>query len=491
MNDDLLIEAIEHFSDQNILVFGDLMLDEYVTGEVKRISPEAPVPIFRENERFYKPGGAANVALNLKKLGASVTLIGIIGEDNYGKTLIDELQKNGINCDYIVTDKNRVTTRKTRVVSQNQQLIRIDSENDSSISDSVAGEILGKAEKIISNFNYTIVSDYNKGICTYSLTSDFISLANKNKVKVLVDPKDNNFDKYKDAYIITPNEKELKSALQTAFGEPPDIFADSGKLSNKLNIKYLVVTRGEHGILLLDVKKDVPVKHFEATAKEVYDVSGAGDTVISTLALSLSSGLTIDDAIALSNIAAGYVISKFGTYSISKQELINEVKGRNHTSYRAKTEDVFHQINTWKSRNEKIVFTNGCFDLLHSGHIQYLEEAKKLGDKLIVAINSDASVRQLKGESRPIINQIDRAKLLSSLSFVDAVLIFDESTPLNLINKVRPDFLVKGQDYKKEEVVGAKEVESRGGKVILMPLVDGLSTSNIIKKIIESSKNAQ
>ncbi|WP_019241442.1 MULTISPECIES: D-glycero-beta-D-manno-heptose-7-phosphate kinase [Bacillus] len=469
--------------DCNVIVIGDVMLDRYYFGDIKRISPEAPIPIINVRDEMKTPGGAANVANNLAHLGCKVSLVGAVGDDLEKNELMDMLKFVNIDSSGILTGKS-CTTTKTRVISGNQQVIRIDNEEQTDMSEMMFKQfqewILNELK--FQSINVIIISDYEKGFCTKELCKFVIEEANERAIPIIIDPKGNDWSKYSNATMITPNLKELSKIIgRELFNTNEVIQQFVPELRKQYNLDYLLVTRSEKGMTLVGEEEIV---HIPTVAKEIFDVSGAGDTVISTIAAFIGIGAKIDDAVKVSNVAAGIVVGKVGTYAVRDFELLDKLEELNEHSLKlsskitSKTE-LKLLINKWRTNGEKVVFTNGCFDLLHIGHATYLKDARQLGDKLIVGLNSDKSVKNLKGPTRPIINENDRAKMLSFFEFVDAVIIFDENTPLDLISEVKPDILVKGGDYKVNEVVGREFAD----RVEIISFVDGYSTSGIIKSI--------
>lgn len=471
---------INELKDRTCLVIGDIMLDKYLYGSVDRISPEAPIPVINVNNKKIALGGCANVACNINGYGAKVILSGIVGNDFNGNIVLDELSKS--NIEYIgIISEDRVTTTKTRVMSKSQQIVRVDEEIKTDISKEDESQIIYNINNIISNIDVIVISDYNKGVCTANLCKQIIELAKRNGKFVIVDPKQSNWERYSGANLITPNFKELLEALNYKIENNEEIICRNTKqLMDKFGIENILVTRSEHGMTLVSDDECIT---YETVAQEVYDVSGAGDTVVATLAAFLSIGMELRNATEISNIAAGIAVSKLGTYVISLEEVHDYFININK-SYASKImniETLTKKIKSWRKDNKKIVFTNGCFDLLHIGHISYLNEAKQMGDVLIIGLNTDESVKMNKGDSRPINKQDDRARMLEALDMVDAVVMFNEETPYNLIEVVCPDVLVKGGDYKIEEIVGrefSKEVRT-------IQFVDGYSSTNIINRILE------
>lgn len=474
-----------------ILVVGDVMLDRYLWGDVKRISPEAPVPVFHIKRRSIVPGGAGSVVLNIIGLGASVTLLGVIGRDENGSTLKRLLEDRRIES-ILIEDKTRPTITKTRILSKGQQLLRIDDENTMVLDESSKAGIIENAIKEIHQCAAVIFSDYGKGIFdTQGLTEALIDAANGAEVPVIIDPKGKNWERYSGAACLTPNTAEFEHAVGASLGDDNALIDAMQTARSKYRLSNLLVTRGPLGMCLIG--EDDEPRFIPSIAREVYDVSGAGDTVIATLAVGVASGQSYLDAACLANVAAGVVVGKLGTQPISTLELKAAV-GMSGERIGGSVNQKAHslaaatvQVQAWKALDQKIVFTNGCFDLLHPGHIHLLNEAKRCGERLIVGLNSDESVRRLKGVKRPILSETDRAAILGALDCVDLVIIFEEDTPIKLIETLEPDVLVKGSDYRPERVVGKEFVESYGGKVHLVPVVEGYSTTRLAEKVSEKT----
>ena len=477
-----LVEQLDNIKPKNILIVGDIMLDRYYFGASKRISPEAPVPILLKNNEKIVLGGAANVAVNVKKANQNVSILSIIGDDIEGNILISMLEENEIDNSLIITDNTRCTNVKNRFIGQNNiQMFRFDEEYTEKINDKVNIKILDTFENNIKNYDIVIISDYNKGLLTVENTKKMIEIASKNNIKVLVDVKEPKYEKYKNAYLIKPNLEELKQITNMPANTEEEIIQAGKELLNKTNCKYVLVTKGKDGMTIVS-KEDY--KQIQCKTREVFDVTGAGDTVISYLAVSLGNNINLLDAIQISNYAAGVEVSKMGTYAVSIKEIQNYIQEENEIEIDEKIKKVDELVKILKdTSNKKIVFTNGCFDLFHVGHARYLKKAAKFGDILIVGVNSDSSVKRLKGEKRPILPENERMELLSNLEFVSYVVKFEEDTPYNIIDKIKPDIIVKGGDYKKEDVVGKDIVEKYGGRVEICPYIDSKSTTNIIEKI--------
>jgi D-beta-D-heptose 7-phosphate kinase/D-beta-D-heptose 1-phosphate adenosyltransferase len=451
-----------------ILVIGDLMIDHYIMGDCSRISPEAPVQVVNVKDEKSVLGGAGNVVNNILSLGGSADILSVVGDCTNTLHLQQLLAENNISDEFLIVERGRISSKKTRIIASKQQVVRYDSESVADISSANEKALFELFTKIIANYKVVILSDYGKGVLTDTLTHRIITLATKHNIKVLVDPKGDDYAKYSGAYLLTPNKSEAEKALQlTISAENVELAAK--KLKDDYNLTHSLITLSEGGIAVFDKRLRIhPTK-----AREVFDVSGAGDSVIASLAIKLCENDDIDKAIKFANLVAGVVVAKIGTATAT----LDEVYAKQHN---IKT---FAEIKTisehLKNQGKKIIFTNGCFDILHLGHIKYLEEAKNLGDILIVGVNADSSVRRLKGESRPINLEFDRAYLLNALNAVDFVVIFDEETPYNLIQTITPDVLVKGGDYKDKEVVGSDIAKTTH----LIEFVDGKSTTSIIEKI--------
>lgn len=479
-----LLDSVKHFGSrqQHALVIGDVMLDRYLMGEVSRISPEAPVPVVLLKSQQDRAGGAANVAANLSLLGIKTHIIGCVGRDTEATTLLNLMNNININTTDIIQSDLRPTIAKTRILGGHQQMMRIDQEDNGTFTDDENNQLSNAIKhQLTLNPAAVILSDYGKGLLNKTICQQIITQCNTAKIPVLVDPKGHDYNKYQHATALTPNKKEIAEACATLVNDP-DLIKKAITLKNNLNLQYLVVTRSEEGISLIDDNTHL----LPAIAKQVFDVSGAGDTVIATLAAGLMHELSPLEALQLANIAAGVVVGKVGTVPISREELIDALASEQGSEQAHKICDLpllIQKTEVWKQAKQKIVFTNGCFDLLHAGHVTYLEAAKKRGGKLILGLNTDRSVSALKGPSRPVVNENDRARVLAALESVDAVILFDEDTPLNLIHAIKPNVIAKGSDYSADQVVGGKEVESWGGEIALIDLVAGRSTSNIIKKM--------
>ena len=478
---DLLTNKI---SSIKIAVIGDIMLDRYYFGDVQRISPEAPVPVANIVRENYCLGGSANVVNNLASLGVQVSVAGIIGNDTNGESLLDLMSMQNIDTSGVIIEENRPTTAKLRVLGAKQQMLRLDFEQKTPTTSTQQAYLLEWLQKLLdSGLNGVIISDYGKGLCTDSLCKGVIQRAKMANIPVLVDPKGREWTKYSGADYITPNVKEIGEALgrevtnedETAIQAACDVMA-------RYAIENVVVTRSEKGVSLLNSSKQL---HDKATALEVFDVSGAGDTMAATFMAGIAGGLEQRSALKMANLAAGIVVGKVGTQPVLLPELLETVRSvERESGYEQRivsSKQAAQLIKLWQANGKKVIFTNGCFDILHIGHASYLAAAKKLGDKLVVGLNSDNSVRKLKGETRPLVDQAARAGLLANLAAVNLVVIFDEETPEQLLSELKPDVLVKGGDYNVEDVLGREFV----GEVRILPFVDGYSTTDIVNRIAD------
>ena len=468
------------FSQAKVLIVGDLMLDRYWSGGTGRISPEAPVPVVNVSGSEDRPGGAANVAVNVATLGAKVTLLGMCGHDENARILKEKLSSFDINCEFFEVPE-RDTITKLRVMSRNQQLLRLDFEK--SFADVDKSALLTTFNQALDDVDIVILSDYAKGCL--SDPQSLIRAAKQKGKKVIVDPKGSDFEKYANATLITPNVSELYAVVGEQDNEQ-SLVASAQSLKASLSLDGLLLTRSEDGMTLFETGEDE--FHLPAKAKEVYDVTGAGDTVVSTLAVALASRLPMQAACVLANLAASVVVGKLGTSTVTNTELALAVGEQSvHLDGGVMSEEQLAiAMRASKSRGERIVMTNGCFDILHSGHVSYLEEAAQLGDRLIVAVNTDRSVTELKGPGRPVNNVNRRMAVLAGLSAVDWVVPFEEDTPQRLIARLLPDILVKGGDYKIEDIAGVKEVIENGGEVKVLTFEDGVSTTGIIERITKN-----
>ena len=466
------------FQHAKLLVIGDVMLDRYWHGSASRVSPEAPVPVVQVANREDRPGGAGNVALNIAALGSAVRLVGVVGDDETGLELYSRLKAAGVYCDFLQSEE-KPTITKLRIISQHQQLIRLDFEKAFEASDIIG--LQDKAKSLVDDSQVMVLSDYGKGALQDII--DLIDLGRSRNIPIIVDPKGADFTKYRGATLITPNLTEFEAVVGGSDNE--DEFVNKGlRLVRELNLEAILITRGEHGMTL--IRPDSPELHLPARAQEVFDVTGAGDTVISVLAASMAAGDGLADATALANLAAGLVVGKLGTAAISGPELRRAMLADQNSGRGVMTaEQLQIVVQDSKAHGEKIIFTNGCFDIIHAGHVGYLAEAKRLGDRLVVAINDDDSAHRLKGEGRPINPVERRMAVLAGLEAVDWVVSFSEDTPEPLLESLQPEVLVKGGDYTMDQVVGAGYVKSYGGVVRVLEFLDNCSTSAIMEKMKE------
>lgn len=465
----------------NILVVGDLMIDKYLWGACDRISPEAPVQIIKVTDETQMLGGAGNVVNNLKKLGAQVDIISVIGNCATSFELKELLSDIDVDTGFLITENNRKSSKKTRLIASHQQVVRYDYESSFNIDDKSIKLILNTFNKIISNYSVILLSDYGKGIFTKNLTQSLISIARKNDIKILVDPKGNDYSKYIGAYLLTPNKKEASQATNIEIKDKASLNEAIIKLKSTCNLEKSIITLSDGGIAIYDEKFRI----HPTLAKEVFDVTGAGDTVLASLGFAIACGEKIDEAVKFSNLAAGVVVEKIGSATASIDEIKQYESSINNSSINKhikNTHEVNFLISDLKARDKKIVFTNGCFDLIHVGHIKFLETAKSYGDILILGLNSDRSVTSIKGKNRPINTENDRAKILSALEVIDYVVVFDEDTPYELIKLIKPHILVKGGDYKDKQVIG----EDIADELIIVDFVEGKSSSKTIEKIRQS-----
>jgi len=472
------------FNRIRILVVGDLMLDRYIFGEVDRISPEAPVPVLRHAQRYERPGGAANVAMNLAGLGCETFLSGFWGSDGEQAELAALLESARIDVAGVVSS-SLPTISKTRIVARTQQMLRLDIESREAYPSEEVARLQERAVELTKKVHAVILSDYAKGALTAGLCEAVISAAHEAGVPVLVDPKTRDLSKYAGATTICPNLTELSLATGIPTGNMDALLAAAHEQMIAHDFRFLTVTMSEKGIRILGRSPEEDY-YSPARAREVFDVSGAGDTVIATLAASLAGGLHIHTAVELANLAAGIVVGKIGTVPIAQHELISALTPSSGITSVEKILDferVQRRVAEWRASGETVVFTNGCFDLLHVGHITLLEDCRRFGSKLVLGLNTDASVSRLKGPSRPIVGEMERARVMAALAAVDAVVLFDQETPLELIRALKPNVLVKGGDYTIETVVGYEDVLADGGRVEIVPTVEGFSTTNIIKRL--------
>ena len=470
------------FSKQSIIVIGDVMLDQYFWGNVDRISPEAPVPVVKVTQKTMSLGGAGNVAMNLKGLNCGHKLIGLRGMDENGEHLTAILEKEAIDHS-LDTIQTHPTTTKTRILGQGQQLIRLDEERNLGIDQQTVDTLLTLLDGHLKKSAGVIISDYGKGIFKSDTTQHIIRKCRALNIPVFVDPKGHDWEKYQGATCITPNTVEFNLVAPFDEYDESTLEKQAQKIIKRLNLQNILITRGAQGMSLFSV--DRPAVHISVEAQEVFDVSGAGDTVIAMLTAAFCSGMEMQRAAGLANTAAGIVVGKIGTQPIVAKELKavltnQDVKGAAQCVGFGQAADM---VNAWRKKGQRVVFTNGCFDILHVGHVKLLQKAAARGDRLVVGLNSDGSVKKLKGDARPVVPEKERAALLANIKGVDLVVLFHQETPLELIRRLVPDILVKGGDYTPETVVGRDVVEQAGGQVVIVPLLDNASTTKIIDRI--------
>lgn len=468
---------------KKILVAGDIILDRFIWGQVSRISPEAPVQIVNVKRENISLGGAANVAQNIVAIGCDVTMMGMTGKDASGDLLVSEFRRLGISTESVIEVQSRPTITKTRVIAEQQQIVRIDHEQTDEISPQQEDFFIHYLRQHIKQFDAVVISDYQKGLLTARLLRLIIETANENGIMTIVDPKRADLSVYSGATLIKPNRKEAEQSIRRILANNDSAMQAATDIREKFSFKSVLITRGKEGMTLVS---DSTGLHIPATAREVFDVTGAGDTVTAYLALMMSNQYPLIESAMIANMAAGVAVSKLGTVTVKREEVLHEMEQQTSGSSKIVTADELTILLGAIRKKKKIVFTNGCFDILHVGHITLLSKSKALGDVLIVGLNSDASIRRIKGEKRPIVSETERAHILSALEAVDYVVLFDEDTPLEIITQLKPDILVKGSDYKPEQVVGKNVVESYGGEVKLVDLVAGFSTTNIVDAILKN-----
>ena len=479
----ILLENLDLLQNGKVLCVGDVMLDRFHYGSVERISPEAPIPVFLHQREYAMLGGAANTALNCITLGGKAVLLSIAGDDsdaqNLENLINDKISRDG----FLYRDSTRRTIIKDRFIASNHQMLRVDYENRHPINADIEAVILEKFSTLLTGCNAIIISDYGKGLLTPSLLQAMIALAAEQKIATVVDPKGRDYMIYHGATAVTPNLKELAEASGMPAQSDDEVVAAARHILASCTITSVIATRGPHGMTIVTSDS---ATHIPTRAREVWDVSGAGDTVIATIATALGSGIDLKTAAQLANYAAGVVVGKVGTATATPDEIRDVILGDTEQLAIDKFADwprAKEQVERWRARGHKIGFTNGVFDLLHSGHVYSLQQARKACDKLVVAINSDASVKRLKGATRPVVSEAERAVMLSALQSVDLVVMFEDDTPYEIIKSLVPDFLIKGMDYQGKKVVGSDIVERHGGKVILADLKPGFSTTDIIAKL--------
>jgi len=461
-----------------ILVIGDLMIDHYLWGKCDRVSPEAPVQIINIDNESAVLGGAGNVVNNLQSLGAQVDIISIVGQSEVSSELKVLLNDINVGTNFLIEQKNRIISKKSRIIASQQQVVRFDRESTEDINDKSQDLIIETFKQVVQNYDVILLSDYGKGVLTKKLTQSIISIAKIYRKKVLVDPKGKDYSKYKGAYLLTPNQKEASEATKINIKDNISLIQAITKLKNNCELDASIITLSEEGIAIFDHEFRI----HPTNTREVFDVTGAGDTVLASLGFALACNLKIDKAIKFSNLAASVVISKIGSATATINEIIELESSLNKSSsieHIKKLKEIVVLSSELRSKGKKIVFTNGCFDLLHAGHVKYLEVAKSFGDILILGLNSDRSIKTIKGPERPINNESDRSLILAALEVVDYVIIFDEDTPYNLIKSIKPHILVKGSDYEGKKVIGEDIVD----ELILVDFIKGKSSTQIIEKI--------
>ena len=487
-----LRQVLDALDRPRILVLGDLMMDHYVHGDAERISPEAPIQVLRVAQEEERLGGAGAVANNLVALGARVDLVGAVGRDASGEALLSLLKDIGVGIGGIRRLSRRPTTIKTRFVGRAQhripqQVLRVDREDARPVDDRTEAALAKAVEVRLARADVLVVSDYAKGVVTPRLCQMAIRAARRRKRPVLVDPiRGNDYSQYRGATVLTPNRMETEMATGRPITDDGSLRGITRELLRRLNIDALAVTLDKEGAYL--VRRGRPGVRVPTRPRNVFDNAGAGDMFISALSIAVASGAPLEDAVALANVAGGLEVEKFGVQTVSREEIATDLMATGGKLRRLK--ELQADLQRDRRNGLKIVFTNGCFDLLHHGHVEYLEFARSQGDRLVVGLNSDASVRRLKGAARPLVPQAQRARVLAGLVAVDYIVIFNEDTPARLIRAVRPDVLVKGEDWKQRGVVGTEFVQSYGGRVVLAPVVDQASTSDLIREIQTAPKPA-
>ncbi len=485
-----LEDILKNAGAPKILVVGDLMLDRYLWGDVRRISPEAPVPVLKVEKEENKLGGGGNVARNLVTLGAGVSCCGVIGDDYYGTVLLDEFDRIGVEHSGIVTIKNRPTTVKTRAIAHSQQVMRIDKEDSGAVDGETEDAILQYLTRAIPEHDLVIVSDYNKGVLSESLSAEIVNLARSAGIHVMVDSKSGDFGKFAGATTITPNRREAEAITGAALDTPEAIEQAAQQLLVDYDLDFATITLYTDGIIVYN-KEISEILPTEPVA--VYDTTGAGDMVISVMGLVLAAGGSPVEAAQLANVAAGIEVARVGVCPLTRKEIADRLSEM-HTSPTGKIKslpEIVGIVEEARRKRRRVVFTNGCFDVLHVGHIKYLQFSRAQGDMLIVGVNTDASVSRLKGPNRPILKELERGQILAAVELVDYIVFFDEDTPMEMLRQIRPDVLVKGAEYSKDQVVGADFIESYGGEVKLAPMVDGISTTNIVGRVLERYQNSE
>ena len=486
-----LQERLEAVGRPRLAIIGDLIMDRYMIGDVTRISPEAPIPVLAVKSNDLRLGGAGNVVANLVAMEAQVDVVGVVGNDGLGRAMREMFEAQGVDVGGLVIDPDRPTIEKTRMMSGVQQMLRVDREDPQSISGEVEARVRAAALASVARCEGVVLSDYGKGVLTPGVLAAVIAAARERGIPVLVDPKGSDFTRYRGATLVTPNRKEAEEALGRSIPALDDLPAAADELTNTAELDLIVITLSAEGIYFRSRVEPGREGRVPAMARAVYDVTGAGDTVVSQLALYLALGWDIAEAVAMANHAAGVVVARLGTHSVTRAELMARL--RESQPKRGKVldgETLSDAVEDWRRQGKRVVFTNGCFDVIHAGHVSYLRFARERGDVLLVGVNSDASVSRLKGPTRPVNHLADRLAVLAAMEMVDAVVSFDGDTPKELIEAVTPDVLVKGEDWADKGVVGREWVESHGGQVVLAPVMAGRSTTNILARA-KSGESAQ
>ena len=480
------ISLLTRYPKLRILVVGDVMLDHYIQADVERTSPEAPVAVASVRSEDYILGGAANVAANLRAMGAKALVAGIAGRDPGADRLCSLLEKKGIGSRLLFREKARPTTLKTRILSRGQQIIRIDREEKIPPASNLHRKLLKSIYAVSRNISGVIISDYAKGVCAPDFLRSLLAFMRRRNIPVLCDPKGMDFSRYRGVDVLTPNIKETQEASGMTITDELSLKKAALKILRITSARALIVTRGRDGVSLFVPGK--PHVHIPAHAREVYDVTGAGDTFISHFALALFSGCSFPQAAEMGNFASAISVAKLGVAVVTPEELSSFIRMESFSTKRKTPEELVEIVKRLKTAGKKVVFTNGCFDLIHIGHIKFLQAARQLGDSLIVGINTDASVRRIKGQGRPVITETERADILSALHFVDYVVLYDEATPKPLLHALKPDILVKGKNLRLEEIVGYDIVKKYGGEVYRLPFFANITTSDLLKNIFENLK---
>lgn len=493
-----LNQIIRQAAGKRVLLVGDLILDRYVYGDAERISPEAPVPVLRVVERGESVGGCGSVAACLAALGVEVTACGVVGSDPAGKRLVELMQASGADCSCVRAVNDRPTTAKTRFVGlaqhrHRQQLMRVDEESTAPLTEADREQLLESARRVVRQSQAVCIEDYEKGVVDAELVAALVEAAKETDIPVLVDPgRITDYSKYRGATALTPNRNELSLATGASHAAHADIAASAERLRSSIDAQAIVVTLDREGALI--VEEGGKWQHVPTRPRSVYDNTGAGDAVLAMLATALVGGANWTEAVHLANVAGGLEVEKFGCVPITADEVLADLRleERQHASKLRSAAELANELKLRRDRGETVAFTNGCFDILHKGHIDYLTRCKKEASVLVVAINSDASVRaQQKGDERPIFSELDRAHMLGALSCVDYVVIFGEPTPQRIVEQLRPDVLIKGEDWAERGVVGREFIESIGGRVVLLPLLQGYSTTSVVDRIRRSQAPAE